>query len=165
MATSISTSWAAKARHASGVGRPFDYPPQLAAYVREHWPAGRTLGLSPEDLREALSVAYQASLTSEEARPTRFRLLLTDPDQLPEDGRPNQGVLRLKFAESRPLNADEIRSLSPSAPFDATLIGAHATEGSKLRIWGLAHSGPAWLAPTGEGAAWSRTGRTIRPCT
>jgi hypothetical protein len=30
------------------------------------------------------------------------------------------------------------------------LIGAHAEEG-KLRIWGLAHSGPAWLAPTWGG--------------
>jgi hypothetical protein len=30
------------------------------------------------------------------------------------------------------------------------LIGVHAEEG-KLRIWGIAHSGPAWLGPTGGG--------------
>jgi hypothetical protein len=132
------------------VMRQYDYPPELAAYVREHWPANQTLSLSPDMLHEALSVAYQASLTSEEARPARFRLLLTNPDQLPEDGRPNEGVLRLKFTETRPLNADELRSLSPSVPFEASLIGAHATEG-RLRIWGLAHSGPAWLAPTWGG--------------
>ena len=28
---------------------------------------------------------------------------------------------------------------------EASLIGAHAADG-RLRIWGLAHSGPAWLA-------------------
>jgi hypothetical protein len=95
-------------------------------------------------------VAYQASLTFEEARPTRFRLLLTEPDQLPESGAPNQGVLRLRFDQSRPLSADELRRLSPASPFETTLIGAHEEEG-KLRIWGIAHSGPAWLAPTWGG--------------
>ena len=71
------------------------YPPDLAQYVESHWPAERALRLPRELLCEALSVGFQASLTSEEARPTRFRLLLTPPDQLPESGVPNQGVLRL----------------------------------------------------------------------
>jgi hypothetical protein len=128
----------------------FDYPPELARYVRAHWPEGRTLNLGDGKLGEALSVAFQASLTSEEARPTRFRLLLTPPEALPEIGRPNEGVLRLVFDQSRPLNADELRSLSPSVPFEASLIGAHEI-GGKLRIWGIAHSGPAWLAPTWGG--------------
>ena len=128
----------------------YHYPPDLARYVREHWPAGRQLTLPPDLLAFALSVAFQASLTSEEARPTRFRLLLTPPDQLPETGAPTEGVLRLKFDQSRPLSADELRGLAPASPFETTLIGAHAEEG-KLRIWGLAHSGPAWLAPTWGG--------------
>src|SRR4051812_4865252 len=126
------------------------YPPELARYVCERWPAAHPLSLPPELLTEALSVAYEASLTSEEARPTRFRLLLTAPDSLPEHGRPNEGVLRLKFDESRPLNANELRNLSPAVPFDASLIGAHAVD-NHLRIWGIAHSGPAWLAPTWGG--------------
>jgi hypothetical protein len=105
----------------------------------------------PRDLLgEALSLAFQASMTSEEDRPTRFRLLLTPAEQLPETGAPNQGVLRLRFDQSRPLSADELRRLSPSAPFETSLIGAHAVDG-KLRIWGLAHSGPAWLASTWGG--------------
>lgn len=95
-------------------------------------------------------MAFQASLTSDEARPTRFRLLLTPVDQLPEDGAPNQGVLRLRFDRSRPLTADELRGLAPSAPFETALIGAHL-EDRKLRIWGIAHSGPAWLAPSSGG--------------
>jgi hypothetical protein len=130
--------------------RRYAYPLELARYVRDHWPAGRTLRLSDELLTEALAIAFEASLTSEEARPTRFRLLLTSPDALPENGRANEGVLRLKFAESRALTADEVRGLGPSAPFEAALIGAHA-EGGELRIWGIAHSGPAWLAPTWGG--------------
>jgi hypothetical protein len=126
------------------------YPPDLARYVEEHWPSGNTLRISHDHLCEALSVSFQASMTSEEGRPTRFRLLLTPVDELPESGVPNQGVLRLKFAETRPFTADELRRLSPSTPFETSLIGAHAEEG-KLRIWGIAHSGPAWLAPTWGG--------------
>jgi len=127
--------------------RAIAYPPDLAQYVDDHWPSDGERPVSRELLADALSVAFQASLTSEEARPSRFRLLLMPPDRLPEDGVPNQGVLRLRFDQSRPLTADELRRLSPSAPFETSLIGAHATDG-KLRIWGIAHSGPAWLAPT-----------------
>lgn len=110
----------------------------------------RQLTISNEHLREALSICFEASLTAEEMRPTRFRLLLTDPAKLPLEGAPNEGVLRLPFGETRPLNSNELKNLSPSAPFETTLIGAHHHTG-KLRIWGLAHSGPAWLAPTWGG--------------
>jgi hypothetical protein len=89
-------------------------------------------------------------MTSEEGRPTRFRLLLTPASALPPQGTPNQGVLRLCFDRSRPLSADELRRLSPSVPFDTALIGAHV-EDERLRIWGIAHSGPAWLAPSWGG--------------
>jgi hypothetical protein len=126
------------------------YPPDLAHYVEANWPAGVKLSLSPELLEEALGVAFQASLTVEEARPTRFRLLLTSASQLPEAGAPKAGVLRLLFAEPRPFSADELRRLAPAVPFESALIGAHADHG-KLRIWGVAHSGPAWLAPTWGG--------------
>lgn len=132
------------------------YPPDLAHYVEANWPLAPGLDVgaarrpSRELLEEALGVAFQASLTVEEARPTRFRLLLTAPTNLPESGTPNQGVLRLMFAESRTLNADELRRLAPAVPFETALIGAHPEHG-KLRIWGVAHSGPAWLAPTWGG--------------
>jgi hypothetical protein len=129
---------------------PYQYPSDLARYVRDHWPAGRTLSLPHDLFCQALAVAYHASLTSEETRPTRFRLLLTPPDALLESGAPNQGVLRLTFDHVRAATADEIRQLSPAAPFETTLIGAHMFAG-KLGIWGLAHSGPAWLAPTWGG--------------
>ena len=55
-----------------------------------------------------------------------------------------------QFDRTRPLNSDELRRLAPSVPFETALIAAHA-EQDKLRIWGVAHSGPAWLAPTWGG--------------
>lgn len=126
------------------------YPPDLAESVRAKWPSERPLRLPFEHLCAALSVAYHASLTFEESRPTRFRLLLMPPADLPERGVPNQGVLRLAFDQTRALTAEELRQLAPAAPFETSLIGASPVDG-KLRIWGLAHSGPAWLAPTWGG--------------
>ncbi len=132
------------------MSRAHAYPPDLARYVEANWPAEHPFSLSSKLFAEALSVAFQASLTTEETRPTRFRLLLTSADQLPLNGMPNQGVLRLRFEASRRLHADELRRLSPAVPFETSLIGAYV-EDDKLRIWGIAHSGPAWLAPTWGG--------------
>jgi hypothetical protein len=126
------------------------YPPDLARWVVAHWPAQTPLSISPELLHEALAAAFQASMMTEEARPTRFRLLLTPADALAAEGEPNRSVLRLRFDRSRPLSADELRRLAPSTPFETALIGAQV-EGGALRIWGIAHSGPAWLAPTWGG--------------
>jgi DisA bacterial checkpoint controller nucleotide-binding len=126
------------------------YPPDLARYVRDHWPAGRPLRFGQDLLCEALSAAFQASLTAEEGRPTRFRLLLSPLADLPEHGAPNEGALRLRFVPSRSLHADELRRLSPAVPFETSLIGVQI-EDDKLRIWGVAHSGPAWLAPSWGG--------------
>ncbi|HWO11751.1 MAG TPA: hypothetical protein VNN80_19790 [Polyangiaceae bacterium] len=130
--------------------RPHAYPPDLARFVLQHWPAEGAPLPSVELLNEALSVAHQASLTSEEGRPTRFRMLLMAPEQLPESGVPNEGVLRLEFDRERPLGADELRRLSPAAPFEVALIGCRVAEDG-WRIWGIAHSGPAWLNPTWGG--------------
>lgn len=127
---------------------PRAYPPDLARFVAAHWPSG--LPIAEALLGEALAISYQASMTAEEARPTRFRLLLTPPDALPPEGEANRGVLRFVFDHSRPFQVDELRRLAPAAPFETALIGAHEVDGA-LRIWGVAHSGPAWLAPTWGG--------------
>ncbi|MEA2746190.1 MAG: hypothetical protein QOI41_333 [Myxococcales bacterium] len=128
------------------------YPPDLTRYVVANWPAATPLTVPPRVLDDALAAAFQASLTSEEARPTRFRLLLTPASALPESGEANKGVLRLMFDHARPLLPDELRRLAPSVPFETALIGAeHHAKDDALRIWGIAHSGPAWLAPTWGG--------------
>ena len=132
------------------MGRGKAYPPDLARYVEDHWPVARPLRVPHDLLCEALSTAFQASLTSEEGRPIRFRLLITPAEDLPENGVPNDGALRLRFAPTRSLHADELRRLSPAAPFETSLIGVQV-EDDKLRIWGVAHSGPAWLAPSWGG--------------
>jgi hypothetical protein len=132
------------------MSRAHAYPPDLARYVETHWPAAMPLWLSGQLLADALSLAFQASLTAEEGRPTRFRLLLTPREALPEAGAFNRGVLRLRFDASRPLSVDELRRLAPAVPFESALIGAEVEDG-KLRIWGVAHSGPAWLAPSWGG--------------
>ena len=137
-------------RHNGAMSREHAYPLDLARFVQAHWPPATALTVPPKLLGEALSTAFQASLTSEEGRPTRFRLLLTPADKLPDNGAPNHGVLPLKFDRSRALRADELRRLSPAVPFETSLIGAQAEE-NRLRIWGIAHSGPAWLAPTWGG--------------
>lgn len=126
------------------------YPADLARYVEAHWPPAHPLRLPSALLYEALSVAFHASLTHEEARPTRFRLLLSPPEELPDAGAPGSGVLRLRFDGDRPFTVNELRRTSPASPFETSLIGAHVVDHS-LRIWGIAHSGPAWLAPSWGG--------------
>lgn len=128
------------------------YPPDLAEHAIQQWPLGVPLGMTREQLVEILSVCFQASLTTDEKRPVRFRLLFMPPESLLESGEPNRGALRLRFEQSRSFEADELRRLSPAAPFETSLIGTHVV-GSELRIWGLAHSGPAWLAPSWGGRA------------
>lgn len=131
------------------------YPPDLADYVIAHWPRSSSMRISRAQLCEALAVAFQASFVREETRALRFRLLMTEAGALPSNGVPNAGVLPLRFDRSRPLTVDELRRLAPAAPFESSLIGVEEQEG-KLVIWGVAHSGPAWLAP-----AWG--GRRVVP--
>ena len=146
------------------MGAPYFYPPDLARFARDHWPAGRTLNVSHEHLCEALTASFHASLTSEESRPTRFRLLLTPPEALPEHGVPNEGVLRLAFDHTRAATPDELRQLAPSAPFETTLIGVHAFDGRCASGGWRTRGRPGWPRPGGA-AASSRTGRTIRSST
>ena len=128
------------------------YPPDLAHYVEARWPREvAPLRVSSRALEEALSAAFQASLTTEETRQTRFRMLLMPLADLPERGVPNEGVLRLRFEHRRLLHEDELRRLAPAAPFETSLIGVEEDADGKLFIWGVAHSGPAWLAPTWGG--------------
>jgi hypothetical protein len=126
------------------------YPPELARYVEAHWPPAHPLRVASDVLEQTVAAAFHASLTSEEGRPTRFRLLLTPPELLPESGEPNRGALRLRFDRRRPFHAEELRRLAPAVPFETALIGVQA-EDDGIWIWGVVHSGPAWLAPTWGG--------------
>ncbi len=126
------------------------YPSELAAFVREVWPA--SAAPLPERLVELFSSAYQATLLREEERRVTFRLVLAPPETFPSAGGPPRGMLRLLFEPARSFDAGELRRLSPAAKYARSLIGVASTaEG--FRIWGVVHSGPRWLERTQGGRA------------
>ncbi len=116
----------------------FRYPDDLAEYVLAHWTGEPLPGL--ELLTELLSSCYQASLLTEELEPVRFRALLLEPERLAALAGPPRGYHRLCFAESRPLDVNTIRKLSPALEISQAFLGLRSDD-EGLHIWGLVHSG------------------------
>ncbi|MGC4093206.1 MAG: hypothetical protein QM756_36025 [Polyangiaceae bacterium] len=122
------------------------YPAQLADFVLDHWPEGEKLTIGRRALRELISTCFQASLAQEEGRPVRFRTVAAKPEELAALTR-DEDLLQLEFTEPQPLTPDTARRLSPAAPFHASSIGVRLVA-DQWQIWGLGHTGPAWLGPT-----------------
>ncbi len=123
------------------------YPPQLADFVLDHWPATPALDIDRRALVELLSCCYQASLSFEEGRPVRFRLGSARPREVSAS---DDRFLPLELREKLPLTPDNLRRLSPAAPFSSSVIGV-GFDGKGWTIWGLLHTGAEWLAPTWGG--------------
>jgi hypothetical protein len=104
-------------------------------------------------LEELLSTAFQASLLRDEERPVTLRLLVADADELPLDGGPPFGLLRLAFDHNRRFSVEELRRLSPAAKYHRSLLGVCVAPDGELLIWGIAQSGPRWLQSTHGGRA------------
>jgi hypothetical protein len=133
------------------------YPIHLADVTRARWaqleqqadpgPCVVRPGALPDGaaLERLLSIAYQASLLHEEDRPVRFRLLVGDPERLPPDLGPPDGLHALRFTEPRPFSEHEIRRLAPAAQYHRALIGVSREGDRDFRIWGILQSGPRWL--------------------
>jgi len=135
------------------------YPQHLAKVLIEKWHAddGKLLlsgasGDVPHDqlpdvgvIEEIISTCYQASMLREEERPLRFRLMLREPEKLPPEEGPPDGLHRLIFRESRPFNEYELRKLVPATEFYRSLIGVRVGAEGTLQTWGLMHSGPRWI--------------------
>jgi hypothetical protein len=133
------------------------YPFHLAEVTRARWAQMEQLSdpgpcivragalPDPPGLERLLSVAYQASLLHEEDRPVRFRLFIGDPERLPPDIGPPEGLHALRFTEPRPYTEHEIRRLAPAAQYHRALIGVRKEGDADFRIWGLLQSGPRWL--------------------
>jgi hypothetical protein len=127
------------------------YPSDLAALVLRRWDEATAVercDLTRPDaasLTAVLSTCYQATLLREEGRPVTFRLALSDPDAFEAAGGPPSGFHRLVFIRRLPLDAHELRRLSPAAVFSRSLIGATLTASEQPAVWGLIHSGPQWL--------------------
>ncbi|HTQ05233.1 MAG TPA: hypothetical protein VMI54_15320 [Polyangiaceae bacterium] len=125
------------------------YPTQLADFLLDHWPETPPLGLERRPLAELLSTCFQASLTREEGRTVRFRLAAAAPERvIAALGR--EDFLPLTFSEALPLTLDNLRHLSPAAPFHSSIVCASASANA-WSIWGVLHTGADWLAPTWGG--------------
>lgn len=125
------------------------YPSQLADFVLDHWPSNVPLSLDRRALSELLSTCFQASLTHEEGRNVRFRLVSASAEALSQANAPTD-FLCLEFAEPQTLSPDAARRLSPAAPFHSSMIGV-TLQGDKWSMWGVVHTGANWLAPTWGG--------------
>lgn len=98
-----------------------------------------------EDIEEICDVLYAASLLKEEGRPVRARVMLAPPEAfLAADG-PPEGTHAIGFEVSHPLNANEIKRLSPAASFLYSVIAVWPSRERGLRIWGILNTGPRWL--------------------
>ncbi|HEU4410045.1 MAG TPA: hypothetical protein VFS43_32625 [Polyangiaceae bacterium] len=127
---------------------PRAYPHDLAALVRESWPAS---GLPlPGRLETVLDTAYHASFLRDEERPVSCRILALPPDELPDDAAPPAGLLPLVFDEPRGFDEHELRRLSPAAKYHRALVGV-AERGGELVTWGFVQSGPRWLQAANGG--------------
>ncbi|WP_119069097.1 putative sensor domain DACNV-containing protein [Rubrobacter indicoceani] len=141
------------------------YPRHLAAFVMERWSevapsrvrAGARgssghLALPQEDvLLRFISVCYQASLMHEEERTVTFRVILINPEELPQESGPPTGLHRLVFTEPRPFDEDELRRLSPAADYHRSLIGVKDDGDGSMSVWGIVQSGPRWVLRTQGG--------------
>jgi len=139
--------YAARAVHA--------YPSQLADFVLDLWPAERPLEVDRRSLVELLSTCFQASLTREEGRQVRFRLVAASPEEVTRALEPEH-FLPLELAAREPLTTEQLTRLSPAAPFHSSLIGVTLGAGGWV-LWGLVHTGADWLAPSWGGRDHHRT--------
>ena len=138
----------------SGSGRAaseYEYPGDLARFVRDRWTdvPGSPGGVDPLPDAAALegffAACYQASMLREEERPVVFRAILAEPALFDPEGRPPEGLQRLKFPRSLPFAPRELRRLSVAADPQRTLIGVWRDGEGGLRVWGLVNSGTRWL--------------------
>ncbi|MEI9952764.1 MAG: putative sensor domain DACNV-containing protein [Pseudomonadota bacterium] len=125
------------------------YPAQLADFVLDHWPEAIPLSLDRRALTELLSTCFQASLSHEEGRNVRFRLVSASADELSLTALASD-FLRLEFVEPQLFTPDAARRLSPAVPFHSSLIGV-SQQGEQWWMWGIVHTGANWLAPSWGG--------------
>lgn len=137
------------------------YPEELEMFVRSNWTekamAGSRFGLeltesSPPDplpvqsvLRLLLSNCYQASLMREEGRPTKFRMILCEPDLIARSSDETDGLQRLAFTSPLPFTATELRRLSPAVSFERALVGVRVGPQGVPEIWGIIQSDANWI--------------------
>lgn len=130
-----------------------NYPPELAHVLESIWSSlQQSLFLrmhrnqlpplpDPAGLRSLLSVAFQASLLSEEQRRVCFSIILASPAQV-QDHDPETHIV--SFPEPLPLRPAQIIGLAPAIHPSGSMIGVTVNKSSSLEAWGIIHSGSAW---------------------
>ena len=128
----------------------FQYPADLAEFVRNAWChvcADPAEGLPPaEALEHLFSTCFQASLLREETRPVTFRVVVVDPELLPESEGPPDGFHRIRFEHPFELNPQILRRLSPAVEFSHSLLGVQYRDSTHFEVWGIVHSGTGWIS-------------------
>ncbi len=136
----------------------FTYPEEIISHLRKAWRSnGAPRGVVPRlpdsrYVKDFLSVAYHASMLTEEQRQIGFRLAFITPelaDQLAgpaEFGRLFEPVI---FVEPRDFKVKEILRLAPATDHTKVLICVspmrmNGNGKKKLRIWGLIDTGSSW---------------------
>ncbi|MVN77469.1 hypothetical protein GO988_14125 [Hymenobacter sp. HMF4947] len=126
----------------------YAYPPEIAAALRQHWPAHGLPLPDPAVLTSFIAGGYQASLLREEDRPVQCHLLLrpsAPPDQQPAP--PPEAIAAyqiLAFSEPRAYSAQELRRLSPTTQRPGTLLSVGAAPTGELTILGLVFATRPW---------------------
>lgn len=131
------------------------YPSDLAYALRHRWPAVTDTALpAPPALTQLISVAYQASLLSEEARPVVGQLVFASSAVLEAHAAGQPGEHLLVFAPSRPYTEQELRRLTATVQQAGNLLAVDEDADGHLRIWGLLAARHTWdLARETQGAA------------
>ncbi|WP_157985330.1 putative sensor domain DACNV-containing protein [Lentzea terrae] len=135
------------------------YPAALAVQVRKSWRksffrADKAVPLPDKNtLNKLLDVAFQASLTYDERRPTRFQVIFVDSTYMDRRSDHHNYLTPIrksvKFGACLPFDAAHVRRLAPATDPSQTMIGVerHSEEDGvdSLRIWGLLDVGSSWV--------------------
>lgn len=128
----------------------YAYPPDVAAALRQQWPA-HGLALPPPDaLTSFIAGGYQASLLREEDRAVQCHLFLLPvppPDRQPGQQPPPEIAAAyqvLAFSEPRAYSAQELRRLSPTTQRPGTLLAIAPAPTADWHIKGLIFATRPW---------------------
>ncbi|OON69389.1 putative sensor domain DACNV-containing protein [Hymenobacter sp. CRA2] len=129
------------------------YPPDVAVALQGRWPA-QGLPLPPLALLISLiSVAYQASLLSEEGRPVHSHLIFLPPDQAVVHADNSHGTHVLALSHPRACNEQELRRLSPTVQRSSSLLAVSEAAQTSLQIWGMLLTSSPWEQEAEDGYA------------
>jgi Probable sensor domain DACNV len=100
-------------------------------------------------LIDFFDVAFLASLTYDERRPTIFRLILCPQNELEKIFAHRRGseYTPIKFSNPLPFEPAQVRRLAPATDPSRVLIGIETAlddSSSPFRIWGLLDTGSSW---------------------